>query len=247
VLLLPEGAARVDDYKRFLRQNSIDYCDSPESNRVRAGSHTHTHTHTMVDINENPVVGMTMTGGLQRGYDNNMLGRAPSVVVAIDSRDRDRCRYKRASNFRIKLPRVFRGVYTVRLLKAIVPFHTDWYPERYVVLRCPELEVMEGAKSQDYHVTNPVADLGFAVFSPGPSLPTTGTPAYAPRTLVYDDLVFHKVFSPPRATLSSLSIELWLRGDGTNERRATLPEEAAGTPTAAENNLLLEFEIISQA
>lgn len=186
-----------------------------------------------------------MAGSRFHPYSQNMLGRSPSIVVPIDSRDRDRNAWPSASNFRIALPRVFRNVYAVRLLMVIIPFDPSWAGDQYIVLRCPELETMEGVASDENVRTSSLCEQGFAVLYPGPALPVTGQPSFYPRTIVDTQQKFHKQFVPPQ-TLSTLKFELWRRGNCSEPQRATLPAEPPGVCMRPENNIQLVFEIISQ-
>jgi len=202
-----------------------------------------------VDLHENPVTPVTMSGAQYAPYAHNMLGYNPSRVLTIDSRDRDRCRYPSANEFSVRLQREFKKVYSIALRMAIVPA-VESTTEHYCVLRSDSLNsdgqnLIQGAVSTDREQRNPVFDRGFAIVPFRRDLPFEGTPAYRPGTTVYTPTVYTKQFSPPLASLDRLDFVLLVRGNGDFPVLHPLPKEPPGTPTDPRNNVLYVLEIVS--
>lgn len=206
-------------------------------------------------------------GAVMKPYDTDSdllrLGERGAHMVTVDSRNRNRQQFPNANHFRIQFQQPYKGVYSVELLNAIIPIpQAGAITERYVTIRSRELQTNEPGQATNseqnafgqnspYYSAN--ADLSFAQIPLIPNFPlayTGGNDANALQATQWkkSECRVIKRFFPLKSELRYIDIELVLRNNTngfflypfTNEN----PDPSV--PTSPEQNIVLQFEIVSK-
>lgn len=200
-----------------------------------------------MDIHRNPILAQDLDGKYHKPDFQNRFGSLASHVVTVDSRDRDRNLHENPNNFVMKLKSPLKNVYSIELLKAIVPIPAGVAGERYAVLRVNSFDVLESAEPKtnvdisDFY--NPVSDGAFI------QIPLTSDyPGAAVDTALFlrSERRAVKRFFPKIANLNSLEFTLELRGNTTTPTLYPFADEPFPGVVDEDNNVVYEFEIVSQ-
>lgn len=225
----------------------------------------------MVDLYKNPNMPVDNWGAVMKPYDTDSdllrLSERGAHMVTVDSRNRNRTRFPNANNFRIQFQQPYKGIYSVELLSAIIPIpEAAAITERYVAIRSRELQTCEPGQATnaaqnafgvDSPYYSPNLDLSFAQIPLIPNFPlayTGGNAAGAVPPVLQathwkkSEARVVKRFYPFKAELRYIDIELILRNNTNGEIPYPFTNEAANpaTPTAPENNIVLQFEIVAK-
>lgn len=195
----------------------------------------------MTESYHNPVSVLDRSNHWQTPSFNNRFGETSSHVVYIDSRDRDVLTYPSANHFRIGFEHKYKNIYSIELVKAIIPVinsnlhetlpgdnvnsvaSVDIY-EPYVYVRCPQMSGMtDGTRGSDDTPANGMSDSGICCIPligqytrPAENwrIPGTTVIGTSARYTVYDKSELTcciKHFFPVKSSLQYLDIELMSR------------------------------------
>ncbi len=204
-------------------------------------------------------------GAILKPYDTdadlNRLNERAAHMVTIDSRNRNRNAFPNANNFRMQFQTPYKGVYSVELLNAIIPIpEAGAITERYVAIRSEVLQTCEPAQAANPN-QNPFVQRYYSsnldtAFTQIPLIPNFAL-AYSGGNDPGDTQATHwkksecrviKRFFPIKAELRYIDLELVLRNNTNGFFPYPFLDENAD-PTVAtdpENNIVLQFEIVSK-
>jgi hypothetical protein len=184
--------------------------------------------------------------------DHNRNKSLSSHIVLVDSRDRNLKLFTNANSFQIQLPREYRNVLSVQMLRVHMPVPTSLISttdgiEPFVVIRCPQLKRVEqsGARITADIARNEFCEDAFALVPLG-------------QETVYDTGKYTTIWEPrsynvvkqfaPWGRLDRLDLSLWVRTNGTIVGESAYPftAETAGARRENELNWQMLLEIVCQ-